>query len=403
MNMKILLGLLLSLAIVPRVEAAPEMAKIPVGNSYLDYSAADDTATLDGEKFEAEREKLGLTMTIMTNGEQRAQEIERGYVTMFATWAQTTLRVPLGWFAFEAKDNTDESLVLLPDKTVRIVARAAVSSESWQKERDAFDKLKKNAVEQTRQRLQAQKLTPVKLELMDISEQEFVVRADDVKDAQGKNWSYLERFSQRSTPQERAQWWAKYDRGEALGSLAQPLAMSLLASKTEFEKYLGLFGLMVRDEGLNWVKEELLTPEEFAARVPDAERFVKLADDAVALFKAGDVQALQARFPTAFEGTPLDGLEPYFQDAAAVLKLLPPKPTRTAITLATDRDPENPLFRVTFVRYFEMENIFPSYAVAMEKDSKSGELSLLGVGTGTLAELEEAKKMAREEANGAEN
>ena len=92
---------------------------------------------------------MGLTMTIMTNGDKRAQEIKRGYVTMFATWAQTTLRVPLGWFAFEDKDNTEDSIVQSPDKTVRIVARAAVSSEEWQKERNAFENLKKNAVAQT--------------------------------------------------------------------------------------------------------------------------------------------------------------------------------------------------------------------------------------------------------------
>ena len=235
---------------------------------------------------------------------------------------------------------------------------------------------------------------------MDISDQEFVVRADEVKDAQGKSWSYFELFAQRATSKERAEWWAKYDRGEALSSLPQPLAMSLLAPQAEFEKYLGLFGLMVRDEGLNWAREEVLTPEEFAVRAPDAERFVNLADEAVTLFKAGDLKAFQARFPSAFEGAPQEELQPYFQDGAAVLKLLPP--TRTIVTLTTDNDPETLLFRVNFVRDFEMDGVFPSYAVAIEKDSKSEALSLLGVGTGTLAELEEAKKMAREDVNGAD-
>ena len=43
--MKIFLSLLLlnaALIDIPRVEAAPVMAKIPVGNSYLDYSAAGE-------------------------------------------------------------------------------------------------------------------------------------------------------------------------------------------------------------------------------------------------------------------------------------------------------------------------------------------------------------------------
>lgn len=403
---KIWLSLLLLNATfsVSRAEAAPVMnspimAKIPVGSSYQDYAVSDDTATLDGDKFEAERKKLGLTMTIMTHGDKRAPEIKRGYVTMFAAWAQTTLRVPLGWFAVEAKNNVVDSIVQSPGKTVRIVARMPIESVTFQREREAFVDLKKTVVAQTRQRLQAQKLKPGKIELVNVSDEVFDVRADEVKDANGKNWSYIEHFWQRARPAERDEWWAKYARGEALSSLPEPLAMSLLAPKASFDKYLGLFGLMVRDQGLNWTREERLTAEEFAARVPDSAKFVQMADEAVALLKAGDIKAFQARFPEADKDVGREAKQEYLQNISKVLKMLPPTPERTSITLVSDSDPETPLFRVSFARDFMLGKIPVYYIAAIERDGKSGKLSLLGVATASLAEIEYAQNIPKGESS----
>ena len=142
-----LLGATVGVALnMTRVEAAPmiaETAKIPLGASYRDYAVSDDTATFDGEKFDAEREKLGFPMSMIFNGDRRAQEVKNGYVTVFATGAQTTLRVPLGWFAFEAIDKFEDSVVRSPDETVRIVARLPLDSVAFQSERNAFLDLKK--------------------------------------------------------------------------------------------------------------------------------------------------------------------------------------------------------------------------------------------------------------------
>ena len=228
--------------------------------------------------------------------------------------------------------------------------------------------------------------------LEEIADEGFTVRADEVKDANGKSWSYFELFAQRAAPATRDEWWDKYARGEALSSLPEPLAMSLLAPKESFEKYLGLFGLMVRDEGLNWAREEFLTEEEFAARVPDSAKIVEMADEAVALLKAGDIKAYRARFPEADEDVAPEAKQKYLQDLSTVLKMLPPTPESTSIKLVSDADPETPLFRVSFARDFLVGKLPLYYIVAIERAAKGEKLSLLGVATASLEEIEYAQK-----------
>lgn len=358
---------------VSRADAAPKMLTIPVGSSYKNYAAASNTAS-----FEAATQAAGLPMQIITTGPKREREIAKGYATLFATWAQTTLRVPLGWSAFDAKNDIERSIVLSPGKTVRIVARSILTEETSQR-RDAFEQFKQKAVAQTRARLQAEKLQPGTLELLDAPNGAFVVRALNVRNAGGKAFSFIEHFAQRATLEERDAWWAKRARNEPLSTLPLPMALSLLAPAQQFDKYLGLFGLMLRDRGLNWAREETLTPEEFAARTPEASAVLQTADEAVALLRAGSVEEFLARFPEALSGQTRAQSEARLRQITIPFLQKFPAPTRTQITLVTDSDPQEPLFRVTMLRTAIIGETSPAYVVALEREK--GQLHLLGIAT----------------------
>ncbi len=368
--------------VTARVQAAPAMPNLPVAPSYLGFVGSADTATFDGDAFQKQREKLGSPMSIITYGEARAREMRKGYVTVFATWAQTTLRVPLGWYAVESNENVDESLVFSPGQTVQIVARAAIENSAYQADRDEFAKIKAKSVEQTRARLQKMGLKAATIERTDAPDGEsFVVSAAKATDKAGRPFSYLERFSQRSNKAERDAYWAKRAKGEPLSSLQLPLAMSLLAPSDKFEKYLPLFGLMARDEGLNWATENSLSSAEFAAQTPHAAQFEQVAAEAVALLAKGDAAAFQARFPEAFAGQSKAEITRYLtQIAVPFFATLPAATMRESVTVTRDRDPIEPLLRATIRRDFEVgkEN-FPSYVVAMERIN--GKIQLLGVAT----------------------
>ena len=366
--MKPLLYALAGVLMIVPAHAAPKMLVIPIGPSYGSYAAARDTASLDGASSKVAREALGLPMSIISTGSKREQEIKNGYATLFATWAQTTLRVPLGWHAVDEKPGIERSLVLSPQKTVRIVARAAFDSQENTRARNAFEKFKLRAVQSTRARLQSEKFQVGELELFDAPNGAFVVRARNLRDASGKTWSFIEHFAQRSTPAARRIWWAKRARNEPLGMLPIPHAMSLLAPAESFEKHLGLLGLMIRDRGLNWAREESLTLDEFVALSPDAKRMVQIADEAVALLRAERVEDYLTRFPgatggetRAFEATRLRAVTVPF------LKRLPSTLPRTEITLTTDADPQEPLFRVAILRQFTVGETGPTYVVFLQR------------------------------------
>ena len=367
-------------ALATSSHAAPVMQKIPVAPSYLPFVGSDNTATLDGDAFQKQRDKLGGLMSIITHGAAREREMKQGYVTLFATWAQTTLRVPLGWYAVESNQNVDESLVFSPGLTVKIAARAAVENQKFQSDRNAFAELKSASVGQTRVRLQKMGLTAGPIERLDLDGESFAVRVPAATDKAGHTFSYIERFSQRSPKAERDEFWRTMGTGKPMSPLQLPLAMSLLAPADKFEKYLPLFGLMARDEGLNWAREFSFSPAEFRAQVPDAAQFNAVADEAVALVKAGDAAVFQKRFPEAFEGEDKAQVANYLTTIAApFFAKLPAKTERENISVVRDRDPATPL-RATIRRDFKIsETNFPSYVVALE--SVNGKIQLLGVAT----------------------
>lgn len=360
--------------------AAPAMQNLPVGPSYLAYVGSDNLDTLSTEKPNMTREKLGSPMSLMFHGEQLEREKQKGYATMFATWAQTTLRVPLGWYAVESPDNVDESLVYSPGQSVKIVARAAIENEIYQSNRNAFEKLKAESVGQTRVRLQKLGLTAGPIERVDLAGEAFAVRVPKAMDKAGRTFSYLERFSQRSPKALRDKFWATLGTGQPMSPLQLPLAMSLLSPADKFEKYVGLLGLMARDEGLNWSIEASLSPAEFAAQVPDAARFNAVADEVVALLKAGDVAGFTKRFPEAYAGQSQEATAQYLtKTAAPFFAKLPAELEREQVTVINDRDPATPL-RATIRRDFKLsEENFPSYVIAMER--VGGKIQLLGVAT----------------------
>ena len=367
-------------ALAPCSHAAPAMQDIPVAPSYLPYVGADNSATFDGDAYEKQRDKLGSPMSILTHGAQREREMKNGYVTVFATWAQTTLRVPLGWYAVESNENVDESLIFSPGQTVKIVARAAIENQKFQSDRNAFEKLKIESVGQTRARLQKMGLTAGPIERFDWPGEAFAVSVPRATDKAGHTFSYIERFSQRSPQSERDEFWRAMGTGKAMSPLQLPLGLSLLAPTDKFEKYLPLFGLMARDEGLNWAREFSLSTAEFKAQVPDAAKFNAVADEAIALIQAGDAAAFQKRFPTAFEGQSASQTAKYLTTIATpFFAKLPAKIERENISVVRERDPATPL-RATIRRDFKLgENNFPSYVVAME--SVGGKIELLGVAT----------------------
>ena len=356
------------------------MRKIPVAPSYLPFVGSDNTATFDGDAFQSQREKLGSPMSIITHGDKREREMKQGYVTVFATWAQTTLRVPLGWYAVESNENVDESLVFSPGQTVKIVARAAIENQKFQSDRNAFAELKNNSVGQTRARLQNMGLTAGPIERIDLDSESFAVRVPTATDKNGHTFSYLERFSQRSPKSERDEFWRTLGTGKAMSPLQLPLALSLLAPADKYPKYLPLFGLMTRDEGLNWAREFSFSPAEFKAQIPDADKFNAVADEVVALIRTGDAAAFQKRFPEAFEGQSAADTAKYLTTIAQpFFARLPAKIERKNVSVVRDRDPETPL-RATIRRDFKIsETNFPKYVVALER--VNGKIQLLGVAT----------------------
>ncbi len=361
--------------------AAPVMQNIPVGPSYLAYVGSDNTDTLNIAKPSSTREKLGAPMSMLFHNERLNREINNGYATMFATWAQTTLRVPLGWYAVESKDNVDESLIYSPGQSVQIVARAAIDNQKFQSDRNAFSELRAASVGQTRARLQKMGLTAGPIERINLDDESFAVRAPKATDQAGHTFSYLERFSQRAPKATRDKYWAKRARNEPLSPLQLPLALSLLAPADKFEKYAGLLGLMARDEGLNWATEESMPLDEFEAQVPDAARFIKVADEAVGLLKAGDYAGFDTRFPEAFEGVAKPELERHMREVVTpFLNKLPDQIMRTNINIVHDNDPIMPLFRVTLARDFEVaKGNYPSYVIVMEREGF--DIRLLATGT----------------------
>ena len=357
------------------------MSKIPVASSYLPFVGSDNTATLDGDAYQKQRDKLGSPMSILSHGEQREREMKNGYVTLFATWAQTTLRVPLGWYAVESNENVDESLVFSPGQTVKIVGRAAVENQKFQSDKNAFAQLKTASIEQTRVRLQKMGLTAGPIERIDLDDESFAVRVDKVTGKAGGKFSYIERFSQRSPKAERDEFWATMNSGKPMSPLQLPLGLSMLAPADKFEKYLPLFGLMARDEGLNWTRESWLPLDEFLAKTPDAARFIAVADEAVSLLKAGDVEGFNRRFPEAFEGNPKAEIARHLREVVTpFLNTLPAKVMRTNINVARNRDPIAPFFQVTLSRDFEIaKDNYPTYVIVMEK--VGNDIKLTGIGT----------------------
>ena len=165
-----------------------------------------------------------------------------------------------------------------------------------------------------------------------------------------------------------------------MSSLPIPQALSLLAPTASFDKHLGLFGLMLRDRGLNWIREESLSPQEFEARSPEAKRFTQVADEAVKVLLAGRVEEFLARFPEAFEGQTRAQTENYLRTGLIpFLKRLPAKATHSHVDLKSDADPQDPFFRPTFVRQYTVDTTGPTYVVALER--VEGKVRMLGIAT----------------------
>ena len=361
---------------------APAMQTIPVAPSYRAFAASDNLGTLSTATPDATRDKLGTPMSLMFNGTPKLEaETKNGYATMFATWAQTTLRVPLGWYAVDSNENVDESLIYSPDQTAKIVARAAMENQAFQSDRDAFAKLETVSVTQTRVRLEKMGYTVGPIEKVELPGEAFAIRAPQMTDKAGRQFSYIEQFSQRATKAQHDEYFDKRNAGQPLSPLQLPLSLSLLAPADKFDKYLPLLGLIARDEGLNWSLEQSLSPAEFAAKVQGAAQFNALADEAVALLKAGDVATFQARFPEAFEGEDKAKTADYLtKTVVPFFAKLPATIEREQITLLSDRDPLEPVLRATLERKFKLsDENFPSYIVAM--DRVGGKIQLLGVAT----------------------
>lgn len=377
--MKTFLPILVCTAFVQIAHAAPPMFSFPATSSYNSFAASRDTTSIDGEQGRAAREKSGFPMSIISSGPKREREIKQGYVTVFATWAQTSLRVPLGWSAFDSRENIEDSIVLSPGKTVRIVARSAMEQQEASSNRNAFEQLKPKVVAQTRAKLAAQGFKIGEIELLDAPNGAFVVRALNLQNASGE-FGFVEHFAQRSTKAERELFWATLDQNKPLSPLPIPHAMSLLAPMKSFDKHLGLLGLMIRDRGLNWSREESLSPAEFEARSPEAKRLTQVADEAIALLRENRVEEFLTRFPEAFEGQTRAQTEKYLRESfVPFLKRLPATPTSSHVAFVSDRDPQEPFFRATFVRQFTVGETGPTYVVAMELVGKK--VQMLGVAT----------------------
>ena len=374
------LSIALLCALLANSSHAAPMNSIPVAPSYRGFVAADNADTLDMGVQSATREKLGSPMSIITHGQKREREMKNGYVTLFATGAQTTLRVPLGWYAVESKD-IDKSLVFSPGQSVKIVARSPVDNYQFQFDRDAFNKFKKKSVEQTRAHLKEMGLTAGPIEMLELPGDAFAVRALKATDKQGAKFSYFEHFAQRASKAERDNYWTKVAAKEPLSPLQHPLAMSLLAPADKFEKYLPLFGLMVRDAGINWTREDSYSPDEFRAQVSQSAEFDAVAAQAVALLKAGDVAGFQKRFPEAYAGNDPKKVAQHLKTVVApFFQKMPATIERERYTVARDRDPIDQFFQVTMVRDFKLsDENFPSYVIVMQR--VGNKVALTGIGT----------------------
>ncbi len=372
--------------------AGPTPFVLPLGTSYKSY-AEGNTETLGQPKDLEKTVSRGLEiLSVHEDGlkpesqKKRIREISRGYLTVSASRAETTLRVPLGWYAFESPDDPYKDVVISPGQTIRITARAKHYTREMLDKRNGFENFTNPtlALAQTRLRLKNQGFEIGPMELLELPDEKFVLRALHMTKG-GKAFSYLERFDPRATTGQRARWWREHDarvkarQGERFSDepLPPPISLSLLAPTASFEKYLGLFGLMVRDTGLNWPSSERLTLEGFLELGPDAVRSVELVDEAVALIKAGDVETFVARLPKNAR-LDIDWERKDAQRAVPILRALPDNLPQTDVLLFTERDPEDPVFEASIERRFGSDKTYPHYIVNVRKID--GVLKVTGIG-----------------------
>ena len=357
---------------------------LPVGTSYKAYATAATTQSLDGDVDKVRREKLGSSLSVLAQKQTLAREIEGGYATVYAYGAQTTLRVPLGWFAVDSKTSPVDSLVFSPDLSVKFVAREALNRDKIPRRPDEFERIKKTAIVQTQARLKAGGFKVGVVTLIEGQNQSFVVSAPLLVATSGRIFDYVERFAQRSSPSERADYWANFASDELIVPPLPPISISLLAPHDKFERHLPLLGLMVRDTGLLWRHIEAFSSRRFEAEFSNATQILRVAEEATTLLKAGDAKALRARFPRAFEDSTPAEIQAYLkQEIVPFLKRLPNEVTRTEIVVATDKASLSPLLEVFVERYFDAKD-HPSYVISMKR--VGNKIEFLGAGILTDAD-----------------
>ena len=351
---------------------------LPVGTSYKDFATADVAATMSSQAFKERQGNLSDYLPEDYDKDTRLhREIENGYLTLWAESQQTTLRVPLGWSAVFAKDES-EILIISPDERAKIIVRLEPDADAFETTFDNPKRLDAEEIEKIKRsrkllyRVTEWRLKKLGLELHEMSRGvwqngDFQVDATDATDEGGRLFSYVERITRRGTPSERAFYRKKPKKEETIDSLPVPLSLALLTPADEFEKYLPLFEMILRDAGLKWGRTRIYPPKEFAEKVPESARFLALEMEAIAIARTGDDVAFQARFPNSFAEA-----EPFFKE-------LPKTPTRTEISVSRDRDPVEPFLQIDIVRHFKVGKKFMAYDIKMELNNDKVEL--LGIFT----------------------
>ena len=252
-----------------------------------------------------------------------------------------------------------------------------------------MEKYKSAALAQARARLKSRGFETGTLELLEMSGEAFAVRAPKMSKG-GQPFSYIEIVRSRSTHAERALWKLEQQKQGAnpqsvllsANPPQEPLAMSLVAPASAFPKYLGLLGLMVRDEGLRRQQTQTLTEAEFKTRFVGSTQFLDLAGQILTHIKAGDVRfyALHSAFEDGKMPVNLTSEETKKQRAALafieaqarkelvpVLKNLPAVPTKSRVIVTSDRETIEPFFKVSIEREFKRNKTFSAYRIVMSR------------------------------------
>ena len=395
---------LLICALVPvgLVGARADVANyaLPVGASYKNYATATNGKSLEDGSYIATQKFDGEPMTVdnanytsafIENGNRAQREKRAGYLTMDSWAILTTLRVPLGWFAFDnysEKEDFNQAVIVSADKKVRIEVRLQEYDERALRQGTEATQLQLAASDATHAHLRAMGFEAESLEVASASGESLAVRAPKITGA-GTNFSYLEYYGVRSTPAERKAQMGAFGPDDYLLREQLPLIFSLRAPVESFDKYLPLLGLIARDEGLLWIIERHISLKQALEVSPLTQLAITAANQTVTRLKAGDIAAYvdgqmadelksssfveMIQQMSASDAAELLALKRKDFERSARTRLVPflknlPPTTTTMVTLVYNRDPQYKQFSVELERQAKIGQRHLGYEVLISRE-----------------------------------